>query len=246
MGNAIGSFFSGFSQVVGKIFGHPLDFLSGKSCKQLQFLLILHAAQYVVQHGISNVTLKTSVSRICSSSPWWQYYFTLVMLLFLYLVYKLGICQCICHIICRTIWACCATYFSALDFCCTYICYKLRTVKRKRRRRKRDIEAASSTSEQEEYELGEISKQPRKLELARSLSNRRSYKDERLRRSLRPTSHRAHVEFSRDSTHRHRKKTLKNIGDHNSPLHHHIRVARSSRFSHKRSRHRSGINHKRR
>ncbi|XP_057766581.1 uncharacterized protein LOC130987034 isoform X3 [Salvia miltiorrhiza] len=35
MGNAVGSIFSGVGQVVGNIFGHPLDFLSGKSCNSV-------------------------------------------------------------------------------------------------------------------------------------------------------------------------------------------------------------------
>ncbi|XP_011069410.1 uncharacterized protein LOC105155229 isoform X2 [Sesamum indicum] len=35
MGNAVGSFFSGFAQVVGNNLGHPLDFLSGKSCNSV-------------------------------------------------------------------------------------------------------------------------------------------------------------------------------------------------------------------
>ncbi|PIN17052.1 hypothetical protein CDL12_10284 [Handroanthus impetiginosus] len=145
------------------------------------------------------------------------------------------------------VWACFATCFSALDFCCTYLCFKLRTVKRKRRRRKWDIEefAAPITSSSEEgYELAKRSlfQQPRNLEHRRSKVNRRrNYKYEHLRRSLRPTSHRAHVHFSANPFHLHWKKILKNIGDHTSPLHHHIRVTRSSKFSQKGSKHRTRI-----
>lgn len=33
MGDAIGSYVSGFGKVVGELFGSPQDFLSGKSCR---------------------------------------------------------------------------------------------------------------------------------------------------------------------------------------------------------------------
>ncbi|KAL1533600.1 corepressor interacting with RBPJ 1 [Salvia divinorum] len=35
MGNSVGSVFSGVGQVVGNIFSHPLDFLSGKACNSV-------------------------------------------------------------------------------------------------------------------------------------------------------------------------------------------------------------------
>lgn len=40
MGNIIGSFFSGFIKVIGDLFGSPLDFLSGKSCRYIYISLI--------------------------------------------------------------------------------------------------------------------------------------------------------------------------------------------------------------
>ncbi|KAK4383068.1 hypothetical protein Sango_2812500 [Sesamum angolense] len=113
------------------------------------------ATQYVVQHGISSVTSRTSVLLICSSWAWWQPCLTS----FSY------------SSTCYSIWesanafvapfvelygACFASCFSALDFCCTYLCFKLRTIKRKRRRRKRDLEEFAATSE-EDCELGEKS-----------------------------------------------------------------------------------------
>ncbi|KAI3464536.1 hypothetical protein Pfo_021199 [Paulownia fortunei] len=242
MGNAVGSLFSGFGQVVGKVLGHPLDFLSGKSCNSVcgsTWDIICYIENFCIAQLLKLAMVATLV------------YF---VLLFLYLLYNLGICQCICHTLCRIIWACFATCFSALHFCCSYLCFKLRTVKRKRRRRrrKRDIEefAAPSTSNSEDdYELEESSRfqQPRNLEHRRSQFNtRRNYKYEHLRRSLRPTTHRAHVKLSGNSIHLHRKKIMKNIDDQASPLHHHIRVTRSSKFSQKGSRHRTGIHHRRR
>ncbi|KAL3845511.1 hypothetical protein ACJIZ3_002914 [Penstemon smallii] len=240
MGNVIGSFFSGFSQVLGQLLGHPLDFLSGKSCNSAcgptwDFVC------YIENFCISNLLKLVMVATLV--------YF---VLLFFYLLYKLGICQCICHTWFRIIWACFATCFSALDFCCTYVCFKLRSVKRKHRGRRRDIELAviSSSTSEEDYELGEdfSFQQPKNVENTRLRSKRKNYKEEHMKRSLRPNTHRAHVGIAGNLIHMHRtrRKSLSNGDDHITPLHHHIRVTRSSRFAQKGNRHRSGIHHRRR
>ncbi|GFP89830.1 hypothetical protein PHJA_001126800 [Phtheirospermum japonicum] len=240
MGNAVGSLFSGLGQAFGQLLGHPLDFLSGQSCNSIcapTWDFACYIENFCVAHLLKFVMVAMLV------------YF---VLLFLYLLFNLGICQCICHTLCRMTWACFATCFSALDFCCSYLCYKLRSVKRtrRRRRRKRDIEQfaspiISTSSSEDEYELEEMSinGQPRNHGHRRSHFNRRrNYKNEHLRRSLKPTNHRARVEFSGRPVHLHRNKTLKNIG----PIHDHIRVTRSSTFSQKGSRNRNGIHRKRR
>ncbi|XP_073276509.1 uncharacterized protein [Primulina huaijiensis] len=160
MGNVVGSFSSGFAQLVNTILGRPLDFLAGKNCD---------------------------------------------------------------------------------------------TVKRRRRRRRRDIEESvetSSSTSEGGYELGKTSVLQHNRNLGRrrsSFSIRRNYKDEHLRRTLRPNNHRSRVRVARDhSLHLPRRKSFKNGECSMSPLHHHIRVTRSSRFAHKGSMHRSGIHHRRR
>lgn len=37
MGNVMGAILSGFGDIVGKLLGHPLDFLSGKACRYVYF-----------------------------------------------------------------------------------------------------------------------------------------------------------------------------------------------------------------
>ncbi|KAL0381282.1 UNVERIFIED_CONTAM: hypothetical protein Sangu_0192500 [Sesamum angustifolium] len=232
MGNVVGAIFSGFAQVVGKILGHPLDFLSGKSCNSIcgsTWDILCYIENFCVTH-----LLKLGMVATLS-------YF---VLLFFYLLFNLGICQCICRTLCGVVWACFASCFSALDFCCTYLCFKLRTIKRKRRRRKRDLEEFAATSE-EDCELGErsVTQQTRNLEHGRSqFSKRRDYKNVRLRRSLRPSTHRPRMKLPGSSIHHHRRKILNNFGEQCSPVHHHIRVTRST----KGSRHRTGIRHRRR
>ncbi|KZV33024.1 hypothetical protein F511_03290 [Dorcoceras hygrometricum] len=244
MGNVVGSVSSGFAQLVNKLLGHPLDFLAGKNCDSIcgsTWDFVCYVENFCVSHLLKLFMVATLV------------YF---VLLFFYLIYNLGICQCICHSICRIIWACFSTCFSSLDFCCTYLCFKLRTVKRKRRRRRRrrdveeTIETSPSTSD-EGCELGETSvlQHSRNIENRRSrFGTRRNYKDEHLRRSLKTNNHRSHVRVSGDhSIHMHRAKSFKNGECNTSPLHHHIRVTRSSRFAHKAgSIHRSRIHHRRR
>ncbi|KAL3638843.1 hypothetical protein CASFOL_016750 [Castilleja foliolosa] len=237
MGNTTGSLFSGLAQAFGKLLGHPLDFLSGQSCK-------LNMCSDVGFRLLYRKFLRCSVAQVCYGGN----VGLLWMLLFLYLLFNLGIFQCICHTLCRMTWACFATCFSGLDFCCSYLCYKLRSVKRtrKRRRTKRDIEAfpmpITTSSSEDEYELEDMSinGQHRRSRFNR----RRNYKDLHLRRSLRPTNHRAHVEFSVRPIHAHRDKALKNIVDRDGSIHDHIRVTRS--FSKKGSRKRLKVHRMRR
>lgn len=241
MGNVVGTFSSGFAQLVNNILGRPLDFLAGKNCDSAcgsTWDFVCYIENFCVTHLLKLVMVATLV------------YF---VLLFFYLLYNLGICQCICHSVCRIIWACFSTCFSSLDFCCTYLCFKLRTVKRRRRRKRRDIEESvetSSSTSEGGYELGETSvlQNSRNLGRQRSrFSTRRNYKDKHLRRTLRPNNHRSRVRVARvHSLHLRRRKSFKNGEYSMSPLHHHIRVTRSSRFAHKGSMHRIGIHHRRR
>ncbi|KAL2232363.1 UNVERIFIED_CONTAM: hypothetical protein Sindi_1416300 [Sesamum indicum] len=169
MGNAVGSFFSGFAQVVGNNLGHPLDFLSGKSCNSVcgsTWDILCYIENFCVAHLL-----------------------------------KLGMVATL-------------SYF-ALDFFCTYLCFKLRTVRRKRRRRKRDLKEFAATSD-ENCELGDKSETQHTTDLEHrrsQVSKRRDYKNEHLRRSLRPRSHRPLMKLSGGSIHLHRRKILNNFGD---------------------------------
>ncbi|KAH6759204.1 hypothetical protein C2S51_019439 [Perilla frutescens var. frutescens] len=235
MGNSVGSFFSGVAQLIGKALGHPLNFLSGKSCSSVctaTWDFICYIENFCVAQLLKFIMVAFLV------------YF---VLLFLYLLFNLGICQCICRTLCHIVWAFFSTYVSALHYCCTCCFHKLRSVKRRRRRRRRDVEesaaprsSSSSSGSEDGCELAEMPTfQPgRNLEHGRSqLSKRKKYKDERLRRSLRPNSHRARVELTGNSAHLHRKNIHKNVDDH-------VRVTRSSKFSQKGSRHRIKTHHR--
>ncbi|KAK3444808.1 hypothetical protein EUGRSUZ_A00749 [Eucalyptus grandis] len=70
-------------------------------------------------------------------------------LLFLYLLFKLGICQCIGRSLCNMCWLACETYWRALGHICCFMWYKISSTKRvyRGRRRFRDFEAGHSLSD---------------------------------------------------------------------------------------------------
>ncbi|XP_004303793.1 PREDICTED: uncharacterized protein LOC101306836 [Fragaria vesca subsp. vesca] len=62
-----------------------------------------------------------------------------ITLLFFYLVFKLGIFQCIGKSLCKMCWAACETYWFALQDICCFLWYKLSNTKRVNRRRRRHL-----------------------------------------------------------------------------------------------------------
>ncbi|XP_027149798.1 protein HAPLESS 2 [Coffea eugenioides] len=237
MGNVVGSVLGGVSEVLGKLLGHPLDFLSGKSCSS-KCGPTWDLTCYIENFCIAQL-LKLGLVVVLL-------YFVLV---FFYLSYKLGICQCICHIICRSIWACCATWFSVLEFCCTFLCSKLDKHNRRRRRRRRDIEASAITSEDdlnddEDDHGGRFTNQATKhISKRRKLlsGQKRHYREEHMRRALRPNSHRVHVGVSEESFRSKRRNSSK-YHDHVNPVDH-IRVTRTSKFAQKRGSFKGSMRH---
>lgn len=219
MGNAIGSFLSGVGNVINNLLGSPLNFLSGKSCSSAcgsTWDFICYIENFCVAH-----LLKLAMVSVL-------FYF---VLLFLYSLYKLGICQCFARTLCKTVWACFATCFFAVEHGCTFLCYKLPKLKRKYRKRKRDIERFNSSSTDEEdrtfpYHV------PRHMEDKRSLSRHwKDYRGDHLRRSLRPRSHRVRVGIRGDSVHVNKRNSMK-YGHHGRTVHD-IRVTRTSQFAQK-------------
>ncbi|XP_049380498.1 uncharacterized protein LOC125845122 [Solanum stenotomum] len=218
MGNVMGALLSGFGDIVGKLFGHPLDLLSGKACSTAcaptwDFLC------YIENFSIPQLLKSAMVSILL--------YF---VFLFLYLLYKLGICQCICHILCRTTWACFSTCFTALDCCCTCICFNIQKLlltprhNRRRRRHQKDIEETlvdiSSNSSESQDSI--------KFDDTKRRKSMKEHRKEHMRKSLRPKSHHLQVQIVNDSIHHHKKKKFKN-----GPIDDHIRVSRRTKFAQK-------------
>ncbi|KAK0576797.1 hypothetical protein LWI29_023411 [Acer saccharum] len=79
---------------ISNLFESPLDFVSGKSCSSVcgstwDFIC------YIENFCVANL-LKMATVLVLSY----------IVLLFFYLLYKLGICGCIGHSLCRISWAC--------------------------------------------------------------------------------------------------------------------------------------------
>ncbi|KAG6388655.1 hypothetical protein SASPL_150087 [Salvia splendens] len=172
MGNSVGSVFSGVGHVVGNIFGHPLDFLSGKACNKKAPVLNWEMKRFIpVQNRNHEFTCSAGYSSSLSIyARFCQFRSRIIPFLSMYTnmgfhllhrkllrgtvvevcdgcnlgLLRLGICQCICRTLCRIIWCFFSSYFSALHCCCSYFCLKLQSVKQNRRRR--DVEAPSSSS----------------------------------------------------------------------------------------------------
>ena len=177
----------------------------------------------------------------------------IAVLLFFYLLQKLGICECICQSLFRIVWACVASWFHAFEYCCISLCVKLRKLKRVRRKHRRDIEEEFDAGDdeydtsEEEYDDESFSNHvPRHMEKSRSVSHKwKDYRGAHLRKSLRPRNHRIRVDISRDSIHSGRRNHIKHR-NHRSTVHD-IRVTRASKFAHKGRNYRGGVvKHRRR
>lgn len=119
-------------------------------------------------------------------------------LLFLYLLFKLGICQCIGRSLCRMCWVACETYWRALGHICFFVWYKITSTKRvyRGRRRFRDFEAG--------YSLSDITDDYSSRHLGES--RKRRLLGERIEGPLASYSNRSHRQRRH---HRHRQVKLK-------------------------------------
>ncbi|KAF7012663.1 hypothetical protein CFC21_026830 [Triticum aestivum] len=241
MGNVLESVVSGFTKVLAGLLSKPIDFLSGKACSTVcgpTWDIFCYVENFCVAS-----LAKTAVTL----------FLLYLVLLFFYVVYKLGICRCVGHVISKILCSCLSCCSSACKHGCARICNKMRSIKHARQRRPRrrrprhddDIEQGHFSSSDSDSEPPEdTAGRHRRHAAARhgnsegsSVSRRRVY----LERSLRPRNHRVTVGVSRRSdavikegkeprvSHRH-------DGSHRELHHHHgIKVTHTSRFARKAS-----------
>ncbi|BAT78530.1 hypothetical protein VIGAN_02121800 [Vigna angularis var. angularis] len=182
MGNVIESLALGLGQAFGKLFSSPIEFLSGKSCSSVcgptwDFMC------YIENFCIANI-LKLAMVFMLSY----------IVLLFFYLVHKLGICGCLCRSSCKMTWACFSSCFHVWEYSCTFLCIKLHNIRRTRRIRRVRVDM------KKKFYSGESLSHhfPSRTKMSRSISRSRDYKASHLRKSLKPRRHHARVEISRD------------------------------------------------
>ncbi|MED6170201.1 hypothetical protein PIB30_028716 [Stylosanthes scabra] len=162
MGNVIESFAEGIGNAVGKLFSSPVEFLSGKSCSSAcgptwDFVC------YIENFCIANLLRLAMVFILLYA-----------VLLFFYLLNKLGIFGCILRGLCKIIWACCSSYCCIWEYACAFLCAKLH--RRRRRRLRNKINNRLYFATEGDYSDESISDR---------LRRRRDYKNSHLRKSLR-------------------------------------------------------------
>ncbi|KAB5557208.1 hypothetical protein DKX38_008117 [Salix brachista] len=152
-----------------------------------------------------------------------------IVLLFFYLLYKTGICECVGHSLCKTAWACLVAWFSMWGYCYILAFDKLVMLKRVRRGRRSDS-SEFDTSEEDSDCI------PRTIEMSGSSLSRRTrdYRRVHLRKSLRPRSHRIRVGLSSEFDYGSGRNPNAKHGKHFSTIHN-IRVTRTSQFVRKRA-----------
>ncbi|KAM0875585.1 hypothetical protein ACQ4PT_036700 [Festuca glaucescens] len=222
MGNIIDSLVSGFTKVLADILAKPLDFLSGKTCSSAcgsTWDIVCYVENFCV----------ASLAKMAA-----MLFLLYLVLVFFYLLYKLGICRCVCHGVCTIVWSCISCSFSACTNGCAIACVKMRDVRRARRKRRRrshgDIEEnsylSSSDSESEDCTRHRTARRGDKS--GRSLSQRSGdRKRVYLERSLRTRNHRVTVSIGR-------RCEVADEKGHGTVLQRHgVKVTHTSRFAHK-------------
>lgn len=140
MGSVVSQAANGIGGVVGNAFAVPIKTLFGVSCEDVcsgPWDLICF-----IEHLCVSDLLKLLMIFALS-------YMTLM---FFYLLFKTGVCQCIGRSLCKMCWAACETYWFALEDIACFLWHKLKNTKRvNRRRRFRDIEAGYTSSSETDF-----------------------------------------------------------------------------------------------
>ncbi|XP_031496128.1 uncharacterized protein LOC116261488 [Nymphaea colorata] len=177
MGSVVSTVADGAGSALGTLISAPIKTIFGGSCENICvgtwdiFCFIEHFC-------ISNLVKVAMVSLLIY-----------ILMLFFYLLYQIGIVQCIGRSICKMTWACCETYWFAVEDISCFLWHKLRNAKRVYHRR-RDLEAAYSSSDDEEEDDDDSVNNYESLRVA--ISKKRPLKDRRknrIRSSLKPRNH---------------------------------------------------------
>ncbi|KAM7276210.1 hypothetical protein ACFE04_018076 [Oxalis oulophora] len=161
MGTIISKAANGIGGVLGNAFVAPFKNIFGASCEEVcagPWDLVC----FIEHLCVSNLVKLLLMFALC-----------FILLMFCYLLFKIGICQCIVKSICKMCWAGCMTYWYALEdiTCCLW--YKLKNTKRvNRRRRFKDIERGYSSSTTSESEFSTNLNLSRKRKLTRESKGR--------------------------------------------------------------------------
>ncbi|XP_075656036.1 uncharacterized protein LOC142626136 [Castanea sativa] len=174
MGGVISKAANGIGGVIGSAFAAPIKTIFGASCEGV-CSGPWDVVCFIEHLCVSNLVKLLMILVLCY-----------IMLLFFYLLFKLGICQCIVRSLCKMCWAACETYFFALEDITCFLWHKLKNTKRinrRRRRRFQDVELGYSSSDESDF-----SDNYHHLNVSRKQKSVRERRKDRLQRSLNPSS----------------------------------------------------------
>ncbi|KAK6915222.1 hypothetical protein RJ641_020339 [Dillenia turbinata] len=143
MGGVVSKAANGIGSVFGNVITAPFKSIFGGSCEGV-CSGTWDVTCFIEHFCLSNLFKLIMVLGLCY-----------IILLFFYLLFKVGICQCIGKSLCKMCWGACETYFYALEHIICFLWYKLKNTKRvnRRRRRLRNVEFAySSSSDSDSFE----------------------------------------------------------------------------------------------
>ncbi|XP_020598378.1 uncharacterized protein LOC110037966 [Phalaenopsis equestris] len=123
MGDVVSKAVNGIGSVVGAAFVAPIKAIFGRSCE-----------------GICSGTwdLICFIEHLCFSNLVRLFIVSVlsyIILLFFYLLFKVGIIQCIGRSVCKVSWAACEAYWTAMEEVVFFLWHKLKNTKRVYRRR---------------------------------------------------------------------------------------------------------------
>ncbi|XP_041014314.1 uncharacterized protein LOC121257387 [Juglans microcarpa x Juglans regia] len=173
MGSVISKAANGIGGVLGNTFVAPLKTIFGASCEGV-CSGPWDVVCFIEHLCVSNLVKLLMILVLC-----------FIMLLFCYLLFKVGICQCIGRSLCKMCWAACETYWFALEDITCFLCHRLKNTKRInrwRRHRFQDIELGYSSSDE-----SDLSDNYLHLDVSRKRRSVRERRKDRLRSSLYPS-----------------------------------------------------------
>ncbi|XP_059643230.1 uncharacterized protein LOC132285080 [Cornus florida] len=207
MGTVVSKAANGIGGLLGNAFVAPFKTIFGRSCEDI-CSGTWDVTCFIEHICIGDLVKLLMVFGLCC-----------IILMFFYLMFELGICQCIGKSLFKMCWASCKVYWTALEDITCFLWYKLKNVKRVNRRRQRqrrrlfqDIELGHSSSD--ESELLDVDRSSSVIRKRKLVKERRN---DRTRSSLYPLrqgskdgrGHQSRRHHRHRHRHRHHRARLK-------------------------------------
>lgn len=190
MGTVISKAANGIGAVLGNAFVAPIKTIFGASCEG-------------VCSGTWDITC--FIEHLCVSNLLkllMVLCLTNITLLFLYLLFKVGLIQCIGRSLCKMAWAACETYWLSLEGISCFLWHKLKNTKRVYHRRFQDLEEGCSSRDDDRSSGSYVN-----LSIVGKGRSVRERRKDQMRRSLYPVRHASKGRHTAHSHHRARWKS---------------------------------------